>query len=102
MGVAGFNIVGNFAIVLFETTSDNFFKFKEWIETRRQIKMIEQRKSNRLTIVEDQKPETFPYLEYELSVYEALKIIKKWLPERRWLKANGVNFENFPEEKRFK
>ena len=30
-----------------------------------------------------------------------MKIIKAWLPERRWLKANNIEFENFPEEERF-
>ena len=39
--------------------------------------------------------------EFELSVYETIAKVKAWLPHRRWLLANNIKIDKFPEEKEF-
>lgn len=38
----------------------------------------------------------------EVDIDKALKTIKEWLPQRRWLIKNKIVFETYPEEIEFK
>ena len=44
-------------------------------------------------------PKKFKYFEHEINVIEAIKYSKDWLPHRKWLKKNNINFSRFEEER---
>ena len=46
-------------------------------------------------------PGLFIKIELDISILDAIKYCKAWVPHRRWLKSNDVDFTKFPEEKDF-
>ena len=46
-------------------------------------------------------PRKFKHFKSENDLKEAIQYSKGWIPERRWLVANKVDFNQFPEEVKF-
>ena len=46
-------------------------------------------------------PGIFVKIELDISILDAIKYCKAWIPHRRWLKSNKVDFTKFQEEKDF-
>ena len=91
------NILGNLANVIFTTfkeTSELFVKRKRRIMLEKHTK---ERQENRQKIIEE-APGIVRSFEFEKSVHDILINIKKWLPQRKWLQANHIEFSQFKEE----
>ena len=39
-----------------------------------------------------------PEFEFEKNALEAIKVVKSWLVERKYLVANKIKFNDYPEE----
>ena len=63
--------------------------------------MINERRDNRDIIAKEAPPGTMKFFKFEIELSETLKKVKEWIPIRRWLKKNDVDFENYPEEIEF-
>jgi len=46
-------------------------------------------------------PGVFKNIEEEMSIHDAIKYCKDWIVQRKWLKANKVDFAEYKEEIEF-
>lgn len=90
----------NFAVVVFTTLQTWLYSCLNKRADRKKTLAIEERKSNRQLIVKE-VPDLFKAYELELEVQDAVVVSKSWLIQRKWLKANQVDFSDFDEEKQF-
>jgi len=95
MGTASFNILGNTAIVVFETIQDAASKWTNIKQEQQRLILISERRENRENIVKE-APGTMKQFEFEISVHEVLEKVKAWMPHRRWLLANKVKISELP------
>ena len=56
------------------------------------------RLENREIIVKE-APGVVKIFDFSLKLYEAIKVVKDWIPQRVWLKKNNKDIKDMPEEK---
>ena len=100
MGAATFNILGNMAIVIFETLIDAGTQVVEYKQEKDKLKSIAERRKNREIITKEAKDpgSAIKIFEFEITLYEILAKIRDWVPQRKWLLKKKVDIKDYPEE----
>ena len=100
IGISVFNILINLAIVLIDSIYETGSEYLEKRQQEKKLKFIQERRENRQKIV-DEAPGQMKVFEFELTIFEVLVKVKEWMPHRKWLKSNGIEFDDYPEEIEF-
>ena len=58
-------------------------------------------KADNFQVLIDQAPEEFDDLKTLLHEVEVRKFCFEWLPDRQWLRANKIEFDDYPNEIKF-
>ena len=100
MSIAILNILANMAVVVYGSALESVTGWREGRGQRLKAKNAKNKLANFKVLVEAQ-PGMFPEVESNLEELKALDYCEKWIPVRKWLKANKIEFADFAEEIKF-
>ena len=95
------NIILNVSFVLLSTFYQAYYRYKQRANQDRIKKLLVKRNANR-EIINKEVPGVFKEFDDELSTTDAIKYCKGWIVYRKWLQANNIKFDEFPEEIEYK
>lgn len=100
IGVVACNMIINITVTCVNMLK-SFISANSYILVEKKVKkLIAQNITNRVKLIKH-FPEDTEYYRSQIKKEKALEYCRKWNEERRWLKASGIDFEHFPEEKQF-
>jgi hypothetical protein len=100
MGIAGFNVLVNLSIIIYNTLKDSYISFKEQKTHRAATKHFNRLMKNRKYLAENFS--AMSAFKKEQDLYESLLFLRKYTPERKWLLSNNVDITSFEDELQYK
>jgi len=95
-----FNMIVNLSIVIHGAISDSIDDYRAW-KIERKSGAHTKNKLHNFKVITKHLPGRFKEVESTLQELDAVDYCSKWIVERKWLKANNVDFSDYPEEIKF-
>ena len=100
MAIAGLNIMVNLILTAYVSFRDMIDGRIAAKQSASYLELVNSKLMNRRHLTEI-APKQFPQYEQQLTIDEAIVCCRQWVPQRRWMLANGLKVDDLPEEVEF-